>query len=171
MNKIRFLSTKIFFLLSFILITTSSFSQKKDTTSIDTSIQDAMQDCYIVIAGASTDFNALDNLAKQLSKKSGIKYQSDLVYDSKRGMILPDTSSDEIYAGEYLLRRYDDDRISIEMMSYYTNEHNEIDRLKMIIITGIFLNKTDAAKQLKLIQQTVSTAYIKKIKLYMGCMH
>jgi hypothetical protein len=42
---------------------------------------------------------------------------------------------------------------------------------RMTIITGIFENKSDAQENLKKIRQVVQDAYIKRIELYMGCMH
>lgn len=127
---------------------------------------------YIVIAGTSADFYTLDNLLKEISKKTGIEYSNNLVYDSKRGMIAPDSSDDEIYAGSYFPRRYSTSLISIEMMWYYsTGNMQNTDTTKMIIVTGIFDSKKSALLQLKLVQEVVPTAYIKKMKLYMRCLH
>lgn len=135
-------------------------------------IKEATMDKYIVIAGTSTDYTYLENQSKKISKNTGIVFDNqDMVYDKKRGMIVPDTSSDEIYAGGYYPRRYCDERISIEMMWYYTDEQNNDTLKDMIIITGIFGNKEDAQKQLEKVKAAIPTAYIKKKGIYMGCMH
>lgn len=131
-------------------------------------IEDNMQDKFIVIAGASKDFYQLDKKAKTLNQQSGIKYENDLAYSENRGMIVSDTSSDELYRGVSVPRRYDENRISIEMMHWYSENK---DTTMMIIITGIFDSKKDAESQLSLLKNKTSDCYIKKIKLYMGCMH
>lgn len=95
-----------------------------------------------------------------------------MVYDKELGMIVPkDTVKYDFDAGQSVPRRYEESLISIEMMHFYSKYDPNEDRTKMIIITGIFPNKEDAQKQLKLIQKAVPTAYIKKTMMYMGCTH
>ncbi len=162
----------VFFLF---FLSLNFFAQKKDSTSqaIDESIEAAMLTRYIVIAGASSDFNSLDLSAKEISKKSEIPYDNnEMIYDKELGMIVPkDTAKYDMDAGQSIPRRYEENLISIEMMYHYTSNHAFGDMKKMIIITGIFGNKQDAEKQLKLIQKAVPSTYIKKTRLYMGCMH
>ncbi len=144
-------------------ISLASYRQSKD---------EAMANLYVVFAGASTNFNHLDSIAKNISAKTGIKYETDLVYDNKRGMILPDTSSDDIYAGSYYPRRYAEERISIEMAGYYkSGDLRDADSTMMTIVTGIFGEKKDAAVNLAKVKAVVPNAYMKRVKLYQGCMH
>ncbi len=163
------------FVIFLVLILQDSFSQENknsEKADVDQYIKEATVTKYLVLAGVSNDFNALDNLAKQISKKTGIKYENGLEYDKKRGMIVPDTSSDVIYAGSYFPRRDDDEKISIEMLWYYKNEQNDADSSRqMIIITGIFGNKKNAETQLNSVKSIVPSAYIKKKGIFMGCMH
>lgn len=129
---------------------------------------------YVVCAGASTDYHQLDSIATQISAKTGIIYRNDLVYDSRKGMIVPDTSNDEIYRGVYYPRRYAEERISIEMEGYYkTGDLGDVDSLnkKMIIVTGIFADKKDGDKNLSSVRKVVPSANMKQLKLYQGCMH
>ncbi|MEI7801674.1 MAG: hypothetical protein WCI97_03405 [Bacteroidota bacterium] len=163
---------KYFFLLALFFSCVCEAQKNNSKNDLSDPYEDAMAQMYIVIAGASADFHALDNLSKEISKKTGIEYSNDLVYDSRRGMIAPDSSDDEIYAGSYFPRRYDTSRISIEMMWYYSNGSMlNTDTTKMIIVIGIFDSKKSALLQLKSVQDAVPTAYIKKMKMYMGCMH
>lgn len=128
---------------------------------------------YVVFAGASTNFIALDSTAQKISAATGINYENTLVYDAKRGMIVPDTSSDEMYAGSYFPRRYAEGRISIEMVWYYAGsaEPDSAAAKTMCIITGIYSGKKEAAASLVKVKKLVPDAYMKKIKLYQGCMH
>ena len=141
---------KNIFLITIFLFSISNCLAQTDNEEIDW-----MQWKYIVIAGASSDFNALDNLSKSISTKTGIEYSNDL-----------------IYAGSYYPRREDTSRISIEMMWYVSKGNMQnVDTTKMVIVTGIFDFKKSALNQLQKVQEIVPTAYIKKMKLYMGCMH
>jgi hypothetical protein len=129
---------------------------------------------YVCFAGASTNFNQLDSVAKSISGKTKITYQNNLVYDSKRGMIVPDTSSDKIYAGHYFPRRDAEERISIEMVSYYKNgDLSAVDgsNKMMCIVTAVFGSKKEADLHLKKIKPIVKDAYCKKVNVYIGCMH
>lgn len=137
------------------------------------STDEAMVPYYVVFAGASTNFSALDSTAQKISAATAINYENTLVYDSKRGMIVPDTSSDEIYAGSYFPRRYAGERISIEMAWYYagSTEPDSAAAKTMCIITGIYGEKKEAAASLAKVKKLVPDAYMKKIKLYQGCMH
>ena len=163
------------FLLLLLTFSLNSFSQGNiDSIKAeqDKFIREATMDRNIVIAGTSTNYVYLESQSKKISKKAGIVFDNQgMEYDKKRGMIVPDTSSDGIYAGSYFPRRYDDDRISIEMMWYYHDTQDYQGSKDMIIITGIFGSKEEAQKQLEKVKKVVPTAYLKKKGIYMGCMH
>ena len=164
---------KIALLFLSILFSLNSFSQEKDRieTDVDKWVKEQTQNRYIVIAGTSSDFKALDNSAKQISTKTAIVYDNGVeIYDKDDGMIIPkDTIKYDFEAGQSMPRRYDENKISIEMMHFYSDNGALDDTSKMIIVTGIFGNKKDAQKQLTLIQKAIPSAYIKKTQLYMGC--
>jgi hypothetical protein len=166
------LPKKIVLFLFFFLLTAVSFSQNDSIQNeVDRWIKESTVPTFIVLAGTSTNFEALDHSAKAISKKTGITYQNGLIHDLKRGMIVPDTSSDEIYAGAYYPRRYSSNEISIEMLWYYMDSQNQDTLKEMIILAGIFQTKEEAEKQLSLVKSVVPTAYVKKKMMYMGCMH
>ena len=129
---------------------------------------------FVVLGGVSGDFNYLHKLSKKIGKVTGENYYSNgLVYDKKRGMIVPDSSSDEIYAGSYFPRRYAEESISIEMLWYYTTPQGSFGSTdqRMAIITGIFATKSEAEANLKKVKLVNPNAYINKVNIYMGCMH
>ncbi|HTL82723.1 MAG TPA: hypothetical protein VL651_13510 [Bacteroidia bacterium] len=156
-------STKFFVLLATFVVISFSFRQSDDSFAND----------YVVFAGASTDFHIMDSVAKVISSKTNIEYRNDLEYDRGRGMIVPDTSSDEIYRGTYYPRRYTGERISVEMVWYYKSGSlaDDDSSKTMCILTGIFSNRKDAAANLKKVKAIVPDAYMKKVRLYQGCMH
>ena len=113
----------------------------------------------------------LEKKAKELSAKIAVKYDAGgLVYKKEKGLVLPEDSDDEVYAGEYLMRRYDDNRISLEMKDYYIDNKGKATK-KMIIVAGIYGSKAEAAKRLKEVKAHAPAAYIQKKKIYMGCIH
>ena len=92
---------------------------KKENNSETKNNSSQLENKFIVFAGESKDFFILNAKAKKISEKSGINYRNDLVYYNGKGMIVPDTSSDEMYRGASFPRRYDKNRISIEMKYWY----------------------------------------------------
>ncbi|HYV95794.1 MAG TPA: hypothetical protein VE978_28745 [Chitinophagales bacterium] len=163
---------KIFLVIALIFLYDSIvFSQT--TTKIETPDNEHYEWVYIVFAGTSLDFHALDSVCNKIAIVTSEKYSNKLVYDKQRGMIVPDSSDDELYAGDYSPRRYPEESISIEMLWYYFQNASllsDSDK-RMAIVTGIFENKSDAQENLKKIRPVVPDAYIKRIELYMGCMH
>ncbi len=155
---------RIAFLLIIAFITLTAFRPAEDPN-------DDYATCYVVFAGASTDFNALDATAKKISASTGIPYLNTLVFDPLRGMIEPDSSTDEIYAGSYYPRRFAEERISIEMADYYAGGIYPEASLRMEIVTGIYGSKKEAARNLAKVKKLVPDAYMKKVELYQGCMH
>lgn len=146
------------------------FSQVKKNTSrneMDEYIKMTTESRYVVIAGTSSDYNALNISAKQLSKNTGIVYDNTMIYDEEYGMINP--KDYDYHPDQYLPRRDEENLITIEMMYFYAKNNDSLDRMKMIIVTGIFKDKMNAANQLKQIQKSVPTTYIKKTELFMGC--
>lgn len=131
----------------------------------------AWQTSYVVIAGEAEDFDLLETKAKNLSATTSIKYDAGgLIYNKEKGLIYPEDSNDEIYAGAYAMRRYDDNRISLEMRDHYFDNKGTGTK-KMIIVAGIYGSKAEAAKRLKEVKAHAPSAYIRKTKIYMGCIH
>lgn len=132
----------------------------------------AWQTSYVIIAGESESYEQLNTQAAQLSKLTGIKYDNTgLVWSADKQLHFPEDSDDEIYAGSYYMRRYDEDRISLEMRDWYFDISPDKHSKKMIIVAGIFGDKKNANTQLKKIKKHFPSAYIRTTRIYMGCIH
>ena len=132
----------------------------------------AWQTSYVIIAGESESYEQLDTQAAQLSKLTGIRYDNGgLIWSADKQLHLPENSDDEIYAGSYYMRRYDEDRISLEMRDWYFDVSPDKYSKKMIIVAGIFGDKKNANAQLKKIKKHFPASYIRTTRIYMGCIH
>jgi hypothetical protein len=128
---------------------------------------------YLVIAGASADFNAMEYFAKDLGRKTGIVYDDMGRVYKNNCIVWPETDPDELYRNTYVFRRWEENAISIELniegVCFDPTETDE--RPVMFICAGMFGNKAEADARLALIKKYVPTAYVKKKEVYMGCMH
>ncbi|MDB5036323.1 MAG: hypothetical protein JWQ98_3564 [Chlorobi bacterium] len=130
-----------------------------------------MRTMYVVVADSSSDYQKLLGEAQHLSQSSGIPFDArDLIFTKEKGLHFPENDSDEIYAGDYLWRRFADESISLERRSAYFNNVKESDPT-MIIVAGIFETKRKAAQALARISGPAPRAFIRATKLFMGCMH
>jgi hypothetical protein len=131
--------------------------------------KDAYADYYVVVVDTGTDYYALRDKMFTVKQSTGIPIDTmDRHYDkSKNLIILPDTSSDEIYAGDYIPRRYPSENLSLEYMTVYKQDSKE----KTIgLIAGIYEKKTSADSALNIISAQ-KEAFEFKSKVYVGCMH
>lgn len=133
---------------------------------------DEYQQRYLVIADSSQDYGALRQKAIDLAQRLQLKYdEMDRIYSNEKGLHLPvDYKEDEMWAGEYFLRRDGEDFISLEMRHAYRKKGNSSDGT-MIIVAGIFSNKRTANVMLKRVRKTSPKAHIQKATIYMACMH
>ena len=136
------------------------------------------RDRLIVILGSFTEFKEAHAHALAISRSSRMPFSMQgMVYDKKRGLILPDNDPDTIYAGSYVLRRTNTTRvrgqgdeteyISIERSDAYPG-------LKpgcYLIVGGIYDDARGAAKALARFKPAVAGASVRKTRIYMGCMH
>jgi len=179
---------RIAFFLLFVLWSGSSFAQrdeklqpKKVETATDSMVRQATSDHFVIIAGESSDYIWLKQVVQDLSTKSRILYNDEgLIFDRKLGLIWPpDTSGNaDLYAGSYFMRRYGTmldsvNYLSLEMRDWYFNVPYEQKSLRMIIVGGIYpdTEKKAADERLKEIKKYYPTAYLRKLPIYMGCIH
>ncbi|HEY6159687.1 MAG TPA: hypothetical protein VI112_00650 [Bacteroidia bacterium] len=128
---------------------------------------------YLIVAGTSTDFNALRNSALALGQKLNIPYTDlERVYHDSC-ITLSDTSSDELYRGSYIFRRFTFNEISIELNvdGIYFNPSESKEKPMMMIVAGMFPDKKEAYERLALVKKYIPGAYLKKKEVYMGCIH
>ena len=144
--------------------------KKTDTTNIQKQVAAETQTVYIVVADTGLNYYALDNEMKSLSHTAHIRIDTgDNYYNKAKNLIaLPDTSSDEIYAGEYYPRRYPSESLSLEYLQSYRSTSAE----KMIaLVAGIYEKKSSADSAVKALATARGKAFAIKTSLYMGCIH
>ncbi len=136
------------------------------------------RDRMIVILGSFKDFKEAKSHAQAVSRTSGVPFSlQGMIYDKKRGLILPDDDSDAIYAGSYILRRYNmtvlpgskdkSEFISVERSDAYPNLRPGY----YIVVGGLYDTPREANRALARFRLPAADAYTKKTRVYMGCMH
>ncbi|MBL1278798.1 MAG: hypothetical protein COA33_000875 [Fluviicola sp.] len=128
-------------------------------------------DAYIVIADTSQNYFELRQQMLALSKKLSAKIDTmGRGFNEEKNLIcLPEDDEDEIYAGEYYLRRYPSEALSLEYFTYYSDE--ETNEKTIALFTIITEDKKEAEKNLIEVSKYSENAFIIKSRLYMGCMH
>jgi len=135
------------------------------------------EDRYVVILGSYKDFHEAKRKAEGIARSSKVPFSMQgMIYDKKRGLILPDDDSDPTYAGSYIHRRFntgasdldvDTEFISIERSEAYDGFNPDY----YIIVGGIYPTAKEAAKSVKRFSKTAPEAYSKKTRIYLGCIH
>ena len=93
---------------------------------IDASIRSQTYDKYLVILCAERDFFTAQLEAQRVSSASGVQFSMNgHVWDSNRGLILPDVCDDPSYCGEYLPRRYNELHLFMSSAGYISVEKSE----------------------------------------------
>lgn len=137
--------------------------------------EDAYVRQRVIILGSFKDYAAALQAAKEVSAKSGVPFATrGMVYDKKEGLIWPKNSENEVNAGNYTVRRYNDECdegqstcITLERSRYYEG----MEPGYYILVGGIYAaDSREADKPLKTFQKVVPSAYAKVSKVYMGCL-
>lgn len=155
---------------NFLVKTTAAPNKTSDTTNIDKEIADQTETVYIVVADTGLDYYALSNEMKNLNHSINKPIDTmDRCYNKTKDLIaLPDTSSDEIYAGDYYPRRYPSEFMSLEYMSSYKSGSS---KKTIALIAGIYEKKASADSAAKRLMPVQGKAFTIKTSLYMGCIH
>jgi hypothetical protein len=141
-----------------------------DTTVDNTTADDPMLPCFILVADTSHDYDALDRQLYALGKQSGFLIDTmNRHFNREKGRIaLPDNDEDQMYAGEYYPRREINEGLSLEYLYWYTVHSDE---QTIALIAGIYTAKDSANAALKRLRPHAPKACIWPAKIYMGCMH
>ena len=88
---------------------------------------------------------------------------------------------DDIYAGEYYLRRFGDSVVSIEMRNYYVDtlinkDENALSAFdsetsKMFVLATMYGKKKKAENLVRILKPKYKQTSIIVNKMFMGCMH
>jgi hypothetical protein len=143
----------------------------------DTKIPSEVLDKYLVILCAEREFDFVKHEAEKVSIASGVQFSMNgRVWDSNRGLIVPDNCEDPMYCGEYLPRRYNGlDLTTANPAGYISVEKSEaypnVQKGYYIALAAICDSHEDAEKELLKFTPFAPKAYVAKTQIYMGCIH
>lgn len=139
---------------------------------------DFLENRHVVILSVYKTFAEARTDAEKIAKASRVPFSMEgRVFDKKRGLIYPDNFDDEIFRGQYVSRRYHTTVLkgSDEAREYLSVERSDgYDGFKKgfyIVVAGIHEDSASAQANTKRFTAWAPTAYAKKTRIYMGCMH
>lgn len=139
---------------------------------------DFIENRYVVILAVEKSFSAVRADGEKIAKASRIPFSMEgRVFDKKRGLIYPDNFDDEIFRGQYVSRR---SRATVLPGKQNETEYLSVERSDgydgfkpgyYMVVAGVHESSAAAEKQVKQFTAWAPTAYAKKTRIYMGCMH
>ncbi len=135
-----------------------------------------VQNRWLVVLGTYKDFPAAKQDAEAYAQASGTPFSMNGMIFDEKGLHLPDNDPDQIYAGEYLLRRFntasvgDDlvqEHVSIEKSGSYTGFASG----DYLIVASVSDSAKEAAEWRKRFRKIAPKAYVKKTPIFLGCLH
>lgn len=129
--------------------------------------EDFYSDRYILILKSTKDYNEAVDFARNAAKKLGLKFDNENRRYSKEKGIYFEGIQDDDYNGGYYPRRYTDEFISLENSSSYQGFRDGF----IIVVCGIHNDKRASNQALAKIKPFYADAYVKKTKMWMGCIH
>lgn len=128
------------------------------------------EDYYLVIADTAISYYSIRSQVAKLTSIYDIEFDSlGRMYDAQiDSIILPRNSEDEMYAGQYVLRRFPSSTSSIEYLSAY-QANSSFNTLALV--AGIFDDIQKATNAALLITPNFPKLYILKSRIYIGCLH
>lgn len=138
--------------------------------------EDFMENRWVAILSVYPKFADAEADAKKISRESGLPFSMQgRVFDKKRGLIYPDNFEEEAFAGGYVARSHNEALIGEEVTPYLSVERSDgYEGFKpgyYIVVAGIYESAQEAKAQTEKFKKWAPTAYAKKTKIYMGCMH
>ena len=129
-----------------------------------------MSDQYILILKATNDYEKAVRLAQEASTLLDLEYDNeDIKYSKEKGIYFSEDINDPTYAGEYYPRRYAGEYISLENAAAYAGF---AEQGTIIVVSGIYSKEEEALEALnKTRARYHEDAYVKKVNMWMGCIH
>jgi hypothetical protein len=125
----------------------------------------------VLIVASSKSYDVARRAAQAFALVSGVPYDSNgMIFDKKRGLIWPDDSRDEAWAGAYAPRRDDECNghlcVTVERSEFYEGLEPKL----YIVVAGL-LGHDEVDERLGDARRFARDAYVRETVLYMGCMH
>ncbi len=137
---------------------------------------DFMENRWVTILSVYPSFKDAKADAEKIAAQSKVPFSMEgRVFDQKRGLIYPDNFDDEVFAGQYVSRRFNQTAIKDRETEYLSVERSDAyEGFKpgyYIVVAGVYESAKEAQAQAKRFTKWAPTAYAKKTKIYLGCMH
>lgn len=153
-----------------ILLTNNADSDKQVTDSSSIVAEDDLETYYLVVVDTSHNYYQLQRKMQVISQDYNIPIDTmGRYYNRKKDLIaLPDDDEDEMYRGEYILRRSPSAHLSLEYLDFYDESFKE---KTIALVSGIYESKHSADSALNILKNKESQVFILKAEVYIGCMH
>lgn len=149
---------------------------QESESAAEPTVEEQTEDKWLVILGVYKDFPEAKADAVKFSKAAKVPFTlRGMVFD-KKGLRLPDNDEDEVWAGQYALRRYNATTIKgRDVENHFSVEKSEAYEGLVpgfyIIVGQISDSARDAKEQVQQFLPVSKITYAKKTRIYMGCMH
>jgi hypothetical protein len=132
--------------------------------------QDEVVELFVTIADTSDDYHAIDARLHALARRSGAEVDTmGRYFDRERkALILPEDDPDDLYAGDYVPRRFEGSTLSIEYLDLYTRQAGDS---TFALVTGLWSTETEADSALAALRTHAPAAFKLSARVYQGCMH
>jgi hypothetical protein len=132
----------------------------------------AFERAGILVVSSHRSYASARRAAQSFSRRSGIAFDTrGLIFDERRGLIWPDGFDDELYAGGYAPRRYDECGDSGRCVSIERSDGYEGFQPGLYIVVAGIVGADAPPARLTSARRYAPDAYVKETTLYMGCMH
>lgn len=129
----------------------------------------------ILVLGSYKSYDEALRAAKTFSSPTHPYGSRGMIYDKERGLIWPDDSDDEAWAGRYAPRRYDNECDIRDPRPCITVERSEgyegFTPGLYIVVGGVLARDERRAERLAAARKIVPEAYVKQTTIYLGCVH
>ena len=146
--------------------------QRNNSEEISETKNEDYETAFVIVLDTSEQFYKMYDLAKATSEKFQLEF------DTIERTYFPETniwgvsqsSSDEIYRGQYFPRRKGDekDKLSLEYMYWYDKKSND---KKLMLVSNVFSFSMDAEQSVAAWRKSFPQAFILQCEMYFGCMH
>lgn len=137
---------------------------------------------FIISVAEGYNYDSLKSLALQTAALLNFKFDTlGRYYHPEKGIVVPENADDEMWAGEYFLRRMSDDIVSVEMRHAYIDTaiaNNELqverfsqDTSRMFVFAMMYPSKESADSLAEIIRVDFPETKVFPATIYMGCMH